>query len=301
MPVYTDQTIGGDFDPFNPPSLPTTISVETLTLDDADGDGLITSASSDQVNGSGVDAVYEGDTVTIDGDTITGTTFYTADGGRYFTPTDGSVLPDGGTATASTFVSSSTQFDVNDLGPPCFVAGTRIAVPGGTRAVEDLAVGDLVKTKDRGPQPVRWIGRRTVAGHGALAPVRIPEGAIGNTRALWVSPQHRVLLNDWRAQLYAGEEAVLCPAIALVDGGCAERVPRDSVTYVHFMFDTHEVVFAEGAPSESFLFGDHLCRAGSALHRELATIFPELADHPPAVRAARRTLRRYEGALMTAA
>ncbi|WP_101066241.1 Hint domain-containing protein [Roseovarius salinarum] len=301
MPTYTDQTIGGDFDPGYPPPLPTTINVETITLNDADGDGFISPNGSDQVNGSDVVAVYDGDTVTIDGNTITGTTFYTADGGRYFTPTDGSVLPDGGTATDTTFVWSSTQFDVNDLGPPCFVAGTRIAVPGGTKRVEELAIGDLVETMDRGPQPIRWIGRRTVCGDRDLAPVRIPAGAVGNARALLVSPQHRMLLSDWRAQLYAGEDAVLCPAIALVDGGRAERAPCDLVTYVHFMFDRHEVVFAEGAPTESFHLGDYLSGDHTALRREILTVFPELDASPAATRAARPSLRRFEGALVAQA
>ncbi len=126
MPIYTDQTIAGNFDPGVPPPLPTTITVVTMTIDDADGDGLIRPGSGDTINGSIVNAVWVGDTVTINGVTITGVTFYTSDGGRFFTP-GGRVhgRSTGTTATAVTFVSTSTQFPVGNLGPPCFVAGTR--------------------------------------------------------------------------------------------------------------------------------------------------------------------------------
>ena len=82
MAIFTDQTIAGNFDPGAPPGLPTTITVVTMTLNDADDDGFIRADGGDQVNGSNVTRVWEGDTVTINGTQITGTTFYTADGGR---------------------------------------------------------------------------------------------------------------------------------------------------------------------------------------------------------------------------
>lgn len=300
MTIYTDQTIAGNFDPGAPPSLPTTISVVTLTLDDADNDGFIRADGSDQVNGSNVVNVWVGDTVTINGSAITGVTFYTADGSAYFTPNDGSVLPDGGSATATTYVTTSTQFDVGDLGPPCFVAGTRIRVPGGETPVEDLRPGDLVETLDHGPRPVRWRGERLVAGQGALAPVRIAPGALGNARELRVSPQHRMLISGWRAELYLGETEVLCPALNLCNGDTIHRAPCDRVRYVHIMFDRHEVIFAEGAPSESFLYGEYLCRKGSAVQREIAALFPELAAAPPPF-AARPVPRGFETRLLAVA
>jgi hypothetical protein len=67
MPIYTDQTIAGNFDPGVPPPLPVTITVVTMTIDDADGDGLIRPNSGDTINGSIVNAVWVGDTVTING------------------------------------------------------------------------------------------------------------------------------------------------------------------------------------------------------------------------------------------
>src|SRR3954468_13378910 len=44
----------------------------------------------------------------------------------------------------------------------CFLAGTHVVTNTGTVAIEDLRIGDLVATADRGVLPVRWIGRRTL-------------------------------------------------------------------------------------------------------------------------------------------
>jgi len=299
MPIYTDQTIAGNFDPGAPPLLPTAITVVSMTIDDADGDGLIRPDSGDTINGSIVNAVWVGDTVTLNGVTITGVTFYTNDGSRYFTPSDGSVLIDGATATDVTFVTNSTQFPVGNLGPPCFVAGTRIAVPGGAVRVEDLRIGDLVETRDHGPLPLRWVGQRKVPAFGPDAPIRFAAGALGDHGTLFVSPLHSVLIDDWRAELLYGEAEVLCPAHLLVNGDTIRRTPRAEVTYVHLMFDTHEIVQAEGMASESFLFGDYLCHPKSPLRAE---ILAAAADTPAGsgqpMTAARRVLRRHEAALL---
>lgn len=300
MPTtYTDQTLAGNFDPGSPPTLPASVTVTTLTLFDSDDDGFISANGSDQVNGSNVTRVWNGDTITLDGVVITGTTFYTADGGRYFTPNDGSVLTNG-TVSATTFVTTSTQYDVNDLGPPCFTAGTYIATADGPRKVEDIGVGDLVVTRDNGLQPVRWVGRRQVSGRGKFAPVRIVKGALGNTRDLRVSPQHRMVIEDWRAQLFLGQDEAFCPAIRLVNGDTIHRAPCDQVTYVHIMFERHEVIFAEGAPSESFLIGDVRCGDGSRTHQEIAALFPELLDAPELLTTAHPVARGFETAVITA-
>lgn len=299
MATYVDQTIAGNFDPSFPPPLPHTVVVEQIVIDDADDSGTITAGSGDMINGSEVTALYVGDEVVIDGVTVIGTTFYTADGSTYFTPSDGTILTDGSTVTDATWVNGPNVFDVNDLGPMCFVAGACLRMADGSdRRVEDLSVGDLVLTRDHGPQPIRWIGHRTVVGQGDLAPVRIAAGAFGNPVDLLVSPQHRVLVADWRAELVMGIEEVLCPAIALVDGDRIHRAPRSEVTYYHVMFDRHEVVLSNGLWSESFFVGDHLCAPGSALQRELATLFPEMMTAPKPMIAARPVVRPFEGRLL---
>jgi hypothetical protein len=65
----------------------------------------------------------------------------------------------------------------------CFARGTRIAVPGGSRAVEALRPGDLVETLDRGPQPVVWTGPMVEAARGRRAPCGDPRGRAGAGRA----------------------------------------------------------------------------------------------------------------------
>lgn len=293
---HVDQTISGNFDP-GATGLPATATIVKVEIDDVDNDGVIRANGIDQINGSNVTKVWNGDSVTLNGEKITGVTFYTADGSCYFTPKDGSVL-ENGTITARTFVTKSSSFKIGDLGPPCFVAGTLIAVPGGQVAVEDLAPGDFVETRDHGPRPLRWVGRRAVAGRGAFAPVRLRAGALGNHGALDLSPQHRVLLDDWRAQVLAGEDEALCPAHLLVNGDTIHRAPRARVTYVHIMFDAHEIVQANGLACESFQFGGHLCQDGTALRAELVALFPDLEGPAADMQAARRSLRGHEARLL---
>ncbi len=184
---------------------------------------------------------------------------------------------------------------------PCFVAGTMILTPGGEVAVEALVPGDLVCTKDNGPQPLRWIGRRSVAATGAFAPIRITAGTFGDHRTLTVSPLHRILIRDRRAELLFGEAEVLVAARDLVDDARVRAMPGGSVDYVHLLFDQHQVVFSEGLPTESFLPGPQMERSFEAeIVAEICTLFPEL---DPATgggygAAARRTLRRYEARLL---
>lgn len=164
-----------------------------------------------------------------------------------------------------------------DTGLVCFVAGTRILTPSGQRPIESLVKGDLVITRDHGPLPVRWIGRRTVLGRGDFAPVRIARGMFGARRAHYVSQNHRILVEGWRAELFFGEQEVLVPAKALVDGDRIALRQMPEVTYFHMMFDSHQIVVADGVASESFYPG---AAAVDAVERdvrdEIFALFPEL-------------------------
>ncbi|MFM7444640.1 MAG: Hint domain-containing protein [Tabrizicola sp.] len=139
-----------------------------------------------------------------------------------------------------------------------FAADTLIDTPDGSRPAGDLAVGDLVTTLANGSRPLRWIGRRSVAAldllaHPGLRPVAFAPGTIGNGRPLSVSPQQRMLIDDWRAAVYFGEDRVLVSAQALVDDQSAQlALPQDGLDYVILLCDRHEVLLAEGALSESF-------------------------------------------------
>jgi Hint domain len=175
----------------------------------------------------------------------------------------------------------------------CFVAGTLIDTPEGARRVEDLRPGDLVSTADRGPQRVCWVGRRTVTRDEMrrdprLWPVTIAAAAFGPeqpARDLAVSRQHRILRGGWACELHFAEPEVLIPAHRLVNGRTVRLdQPRGDVTYVHFLCDRHEIVFAEGLPSESFYPSPQSLEGVEAeAQAELLLIFPELRSRsvPP--------------------
>lgn len=179
----------------------------------------------------------------------------------------------------------------------CFTRGARILTPAGERGIEDLRPGDLVETLDNGPQPIRWIGSSRRAAQGDLAPVLIRAGVLGNERDLRVSPQHRMLLSGWQVNLLFGEDEVLVPAKALINGNTILQDPGGVVEYFHMLFDRHEVVWAEGAPSESFHPGQQGWKAiDHAARAEILGLFPELAtsfsSYGPSARA---SLKGYEG------
>jgi hypothetical protein len=162
----------------------------------------------------------------------------------------------------------------------CFAAGTLIRTPHGERRIETLRAGDAVLTLDNGPQPIRWIGTKTVRASGALAPIRFRSGAIGNNRDLLVSPQHRMLCSGYRAQLHFGESEVLAPAKSLVNDFNVTVEYGGMVTYVHMLFDRHQIVVANGAPSESFFpGGTGLDSIEDAARSEVFELFPELRSN----------------------
>ncbi|MGL6210121.1 MAG: Hint domain-containing protein, partial [Paracoccaceae bacterium] len=159
----------------------------------------------------------------------------------------------------------------------CFVKGTRILTAKGERAVETLRPGALVHTADDGLQKIRWVGRQEVPGTGRFAPVLIRAGALGNKRDLRVSPQHRMLVTGWQAELLFGEDEVLVPACHLVNDHSIHRAPVSWVTYHHILFDKHQIIEAEGCPSESFYPGAlTMDRIDAATRDELLALFPGL-------------------------
>ncbi|MQQ06904.1 hemolysin [Epibacterium sp. SM1979] len=160
----------------------------------------------------------------------------------------------------------------------CFAEGSRIRAEGGDVAIEHLQIGDRVMTLDHGLQPIRWIGTSTVAAQGALAPITFAPGTVGNRRTLRVSPQHRMLVQGGALELCHGDPQALIPACHMVNGDTIRQEPGGQITYVHLMFDAHEVIWAEGALSESFYPGDlGLSALPLKARQEIFQLFPELA------------------------
>jgi len=154
------------------------------------------------------------------------------------------------TVESDTGVSDTAFATINQA--PGLVAGTKSRTPDGAVPVDQLMPGDLVLTKDNGAQPVAWIGSREVEATVDYAPVRIARNTFGNHREIWVSPLHRVLVRDSLAELLFGTAEVLVAAKELVNGRSVRQIESDSVTYVHLMFDEHQIVWSEGLETESF-------------------------------------------------
>ena len=301
-------TYGDQFyliDPSAPPPRGTPLSFVRLKLTDANDDGDVDAFDGDSIDGSDIISSWPGDTVRVripgSGNvTYTGITFYLADGRQVFTPTDGQILANGAFRN-STSVNTEGPLNVpGDLGPTCFTPGTRILTLTGPVAIEMLAVGDLVITRDHGPQPVRWIGCTRTDARGQFAPVLFSTGAIGNTEPLLVSPNHRMLITGWPSQLFCGEDEMLVAAKHLVNGGTIRTEPQGSIDYLHLLFDRHQIITSHGVWSESFYPGALNAAADRATARELARLFPDLrrraADCPTLVRP---TAKRFEAAILT--
>ncbi len=182
----------------------------------------------------------------------------------------------------------------------CFARGTMIETDRGEVAIQDLQPDDMVRTADNGFRPLRWVGSTTVKATGSKAPILFRKGAIGNTRDLLVSPAHRVLLQDWQAEILFGTKELLASAQSLVNDSTIIRQEMEEVEYFHILFDQHEIVFANGAPSESFHPGDaDVGTMAQDAREEIFSLFPQLAtDQDSYGPAARATLRPQEAALL---
>lgn len=294
-------------DPSSPPADGTSLTAQTFTIEDRNDNDSISRSGGDRIDNVDIRNVYPGDTVTIetaDGTqiTYTGATFYLADGRELFSPIDGQTLQDG-SLEGTTWVSAQQAVTPEQLeAAPCFTPGTLINTPGGPRAVETLRAGDLVTTQDHGACPVRWVGRRTVVGRGALTPVRFMAGALGNVHDLIVSPQHRMMLSGWQAELLFGQDEVLVAAKHLINGDTIHSAPCRSVDYIHLLFDRHEIIFAEGVPTESFHPGDFFLETDAAARAEILSIFPDLeARLSCSWPTARQVAKAHEAALIWSA
>jgi ELWxxDGT repeat protein len=137
---------------------------------------------------------------------------------------------------------------------PCYCRGTLIQSRRGQRRVENLKIGDMVMTMSGVARPIKWIGRRSYAGRFIMGqkemlPICIRAGALDENvprRDLWISPHHAMYF-----------DGVLIEAKDLINGISivqAERVEK--VEYFHIELETHDVIVAEGALSESFIDDD---------------------------------------------
>jgi hypothetical protein len=156
----------------------------------------------------------------------------------------------------------------------CFLKGTKIETADGEREIENLAIGDLLPTMFGGLRPVQWIGRYPFKKTDPskpwvkdALPVRIARSALspGVPHAdLYVTGGHSLLI-----------DGVLVPAEALINGTTITRDEAreyDELEFFHVKLESHDVIYAEGAPAETLLsvqesavnFADYLRRYGTA-------------------------------------
>ncbi|WP_420327481.1 Hint domain-containing protein [Mameliella sp.] len=170
--------------------------------------------------------------------------------------------------------SATIPFSTNTLGAACFLAGTQIATPQGPRPVETLAPGDHLLTADGRSVPLLWLGQKSLRPRiGALPeglePVRIVAGALGAALPetdLMVTGDHALVL-----------DGMLVNAGALVGQPGIAHIPLSDLpspfTVYHVETEAHEVLLANGAPTESFIdyasrhrfdnYADYLTRFGA--------------------------------------
>jgi hypothetical protein len=246
-----------------------TVTVALLDFNSFQNDGTLSLTAPDEGPGAG-------GTITTDGDgsiTITGSiTQINADleGLTYNSPKS--------TAGDDSVIVETTQgvaFE-GEIITACYLAGTRIATEGEAVAIETLRIGDAVRTCGGRMRSIRWIGRRSYDGRFAAAnrnvwPILIRAGALDAglpSRDLYVSPRHAMFL-----------DGVLIPAGELVNGVTILRgTPMGRVDYYHVELDTHDIILAEGAPSESY--NDHDNRQMFHNAAEYAALYPQHDPQP---------------------
>lgn len=220
--------------------------------------------------------------------------------------------PDGTISNMQQISNGALRIGNIDLTPPpdpvCVCAGTFIQTPSGNRSVERLSVGDLVFNHRGEPKQVVWIGhskmtREKLLSHPQHRPVRIAAGAFGDglpTHDLYLSPQHRVVIEGAMSDLLFAEDRVLVAAKHLI-GFLAERVePVDDVVYYHILLEDHDLLVTNGLLSESFQPARRLIDVMSEdMQGMLLAVIDALgADHMLTRKDALRSLNRAEGELL---
>jgi hypothetical protein len=140
-------------------------------------------------------------------------------------------------------------------GVRCFGQGTLVLTNDGEVPIDALTVGVPVITLN-GAFPIKWIGRKTLKRNGsetwhpAAVPVRVSRFAIDDhtpRRDLYLSEEHALFI-----------DGALIPVKHLVNGRSIvfdnSSHLSETLVYYHVELDTHQVMFAEGAPTETFLY-----------------------------------------------
>lgn len=169
-------------------------------------------------------------------------------------------------------------------------AGTMIMTPFGPRPIEQIAPGDRIVTRDAGAQRVYWIGSRRISGARleampGLRPLRIRADAFGRGFPdvdTFVAPGQRLLLRGRAVEEVFATGEVLARCLDLIDDRAisVNRALRE-VTYFSLMFETHQIIRANGLEVESFHPADCPEEALAADQAaQMRALFPEIETGP---------------------
>jgi hypothetical protein len=156
-------------------------------------------------------------------------------------------------------------------GAMCFLRGTSITTPTGEAFIEDLQIGDRVATVGGDARAVKWIGRHSYKRSGpswndSVEPIRVRRHALGQNTPyedLYLSPGHALFIGG-----------VLIRVKDLVNGTSIAPAPhRETIEYYQIVLDSHDVIFAQGVPAETFLLASNNIE-GFANFREFARLYP---------------------------
>ena len=172
----------------------------------------------------------------------------------------------------------------------CFTPETALKTADGARRIADLRCGDMILTRDNGPQQILWTGHRRMTGARLYAmphlrPIRFRAGALGIGRPehdLLVSPQHRMLVTGAAAQALFNTSEVLVAAEDLTNDAniLVDHAMRE-VTYVHILLEQHNIVWANGLETESFHPSNTALETIEDSQRAgLLAILPEIGANP---------------------
>ncbi len=200
--------------------------------------------------------------------------------GRTVEYSDNSQFSSGGGINFTGATGDASFFSVENTGVVCFAKGTRILTLAGEVPIEHLSPDDKIVTRDNGPKSLLWLASRALSSDDLAAdpkkrPIHIAPDLVGGTSPLIVSPQHGVLLRGGGK----GEILVRATHLARLKGGRARVMDGcRQIEYFHLLFDDHQIVFANGAPAESFYPGPNAFGALSKKARgEVCELFPDLS------------------------
>ena len=121
-------------------------------------------------------------------------------------------------------------------------ASTPVQTAFGWRFAGDIAVGDLVMTRDAGLVPVKQVATEF---RPALWSVLLPEQALGNPQAVMLPPGQPILVRSPYAMPFSGDDLALLPATALEGWrGITPHVPARAEPILQLRLDRPALVNA---------------------------------------------------------